>query len=181
MAEQQDTQKRVLLPQYYPATSQFKLNGIPSGNTNALAKCVVTLEQYPHWFLGYRVENQYDLDLTVVNSTERANLQTGRVDAAQQLRCVIGTFQLHDWTKQSMVVGQDGTHWAPTPIRLGLRGGVAVIIEGRRLQPYPSFTVGAQVYNIIPELAVTVITASLRVGRPGDTFDIDVLPYPVNP
>lgn len=158
-------QKRVLLPQYYPARGQFRLNGVPSGQEDAIARVNMTLEPFPHWVMGVRVVNVY-VGGDALTLEDQANLALSRVDDLQEIRLVVGTYEIFPFAAQETIVGSR-KHWHPFPMRMGIRGGVNVVVEARRIVEYP--------LNIIPELAVTLVTVSARVNRPGDTFDIDVV------
>ena len=158
-------EKRVLLPIYYPNRAQFKKNGAPSGAVDALARCQVSLEAMPHWVLGLRVENVYQFP-TAVTVQDMANIATSRLDELQEIRCTIGTYMIFDWTAQSLITGAKARHWHPFPMRMAIAGNVNVIVEARRLTGYPQ--------DIIPELVISLVTTRAQVGRPGDTFLLDV-------
>lgn len=166
MAEQPKKDLRVLLPQYYPGRAQFELNGAPSGQFGAYAKINITLEAYPHWILGLRATNRVRLEGAGVTDQVAANLATSNIEVMQEIRCTIGTFQVFDWTDQILIVGDKGTLWAPFPIKFASMGNVNCVIEARRLTGYP--------FNLIPEFSVSLVTNSLRAGRPGHVFDLDV-------
>ena len=167
MAEDPKTaQKRVLLPQYYPAAGQFKKNGVPSGDADAIARVNLTLESFPHWLMGLRVVNFYDPNGGAVTLEQSAQLATSRIDYLQEIRCTIGTYEIFPFTAQEEIVGTPH-HWHPFPMRMGIRGNVNVVVEARRVIEYP--------LDIIPELRITLVAVTARIGRPGDIWDIDVL------
>ena len=158
-------EKRVLLPIYYPNRAQFKKNGNPSGAVDAVARCQVSLESMPHWVMGLRLENIYQFG-TNVQVADMAALATSRQDELQEVRCTIGTYQIFDWTAQSLITGAKAELWHPFPMRMSIAGNVNVIVEARRLTSYP--------FDIIPELAMTLVTVRAQTGRPGDVWLLDV-------
>ena len=156
----------MLLPQFYSARGAFQKDGAPSGARDAIARVSVTLENWNHWVLGLRVVNVYRPG-EQATLADVANLATSRLDELQEIRCVIGTYQVFPFTAQELIVGSKGTLWHPFPVRMAIRGNVNVVVEGRRLVDYP--------LDIIPELAITLSTTPLRDRRPGDALDVDTL------
>lgn len=167
MAEDPKTQKRVLLPRLYGGRNQFKLNGQASGQFGAVARCSADLEAYPHWVLGLRITNVYKMEAAGATLADFANMKTAGIDEMQEVRAVLGTYEIHDWIAQRNVVGRDGTHFHPFPMRMAIRGNVNLVVEVRRLTGYP--------FDIVPEADIALVTASVRAGRPGDIWDIDVI------
>lgn len=166
-AEDPKPQKRVLLPKLYPARNQFKLNGAPSGQFGAVARCTTEVESFPHWIIGLRVTNVYRMEANGATLADFANMKTAGIDEMQEVRVVLGTYELTDWVHQRNLVGKDGLLWHPWPIRMGIRGNVNLIVEFRRLTGYP--------FDIVPEADIALVTSSTRTGRPGDIWDIDVI------
>lgn len=167
MADAPKTEKRVLLPQYLPGKQQFRKNGAPSGAADAMARVSVTLDPFPYWITGIRVVNVYAPG-EQASLVDVANLATSRIDELQEIRLVIGTYEVFPFTAQELIVGKKGELWHPFPVRLGIRQSVNIVLEARRLVDYP--------LDIIPELAIVVLATSLRPPRPTeDMTDSDVL------
>ena len=162
-------------PLYYRDRQPFLLDGQASGAANAEANLRVTFNTNPHIFYGIRIQNVYETPPNAddFEPIQRIGLmgydadQTVRVEFAQQNitadQIAMGTLQ-----------GRFGLHWHPFPTPYYLRGANECRIILRRLTSYPILTSDGEDFNVLPQVHVTLVTASLRddmrvAAAPGST------------
>lgn len=136
-------------------------NGNPSGARGSVARLTTDLSNFPHMFLGLRINNTYDMPTT---PTE-AQVQLYRalkeyVDGEQVVRIDLSQQNVTaDQLFQTQLCGAGSVNWHPFPAPFPMAGGNNLQVTLQRVTPYPQFV---QDEDILPQARVAILAAVSR-------------------
>jgi hypothetical protein len=150
---------------YYPMGPRSFLDagGTPTGAAGSTLILSRSLNNFPHMFLGIRVNNVYELpagategDIAVYDACKRFvdGEQTIAIQLSQQSIAVEPTLQ------KQLVGGQDGIYWHPFPIPFPMAGGNDITLTFTRATSYPAFPSTEAL--IVPTVRATIYAATAR-------------------
>ena len=153
-----------VFPIYYSmGPSPFNLDGAQSGAVGSEAVLFTDLSNFPHMFMGLRINNVYAIPSDLGGEpTAQVLLYRAlkeHVDGEQTVQILLAQQNITaDRLLQTQLTGSAGINWHPFPVPFPMAGANNITVNLRRVTPYP--LLGDQ--PVLPVARGSILAAVLR-------------------